>query len=63
MQASGKVDPDNMFITGGSHGGFLAAHLTGQFPVFNSNVLLLLVDHAAVINCALFFLETKICSI
>lgn len=31
---SGEVDTSNVFITGGSHGGFLTAHLIGKYPDF-----------------------------
>lgn len=30
----GSIDTENVFICGGSHGGFLGAHLVGQFPDF-----------------------------
>ena len=29
----GEVETSNVFIMGGSHGGFLTAHLIGQYPV------------------------------
>ena len=29
-----RIDTDNIFVLGGSHGGFLGAHLIGQFPDF-----------------------------
>ena len=32
IQHSGLVDPNRIGICGGSHGGFLAAHCTGQYP-------------------------------
>ena len=30
---SGEVNDTNVFVMGGSHGGFLTAHLIGQYPV------------------------------
>lgn len=32
IKESGLVDPNKLGICGGSYGGFLAAHLTGQYP-------------------------------
>lgn len=51
-----KIDDVDVFYQGGSHGGFLGAHLIGQFPdVFNACVL-----RNPVINLASMFNSTDI---
>jgi acylaminoacyl-peptidase len=34
VKNSGLVDADKIFVCGGSHGGFLVAHVTSQFPEY-----------------------------
>lgn len=33
LQSNPKIDAKNVFLWGGSHGGFTVTHLTSQFPV------------------------------
>ena len=39
-----ELDRSNVFVMGGSHGGFLTGHLIGQFPVSLSHSLLVISD-------------------
>eukprot|EP00758_Cryptobia_borreli_P004284 Tbor_TRINITY_DN4284_c0_g1::TRINITY_DN4284_c0_g1_i1::g.23829::m.23829/K01303/APEH; acylaminoacyl-peptidase len=50
------VDPTKLIISGGSHGGFIAAHLTGQYP----NMFKAAIIRNPVINLASVYFESDI---